>query len=1123
MKKNYSDWGELYYSLKKTLLIMRIAIVLLLVGFLQTHANDAYAQKTRLSVSFTNTQLAKVLDKIENESEFFFLYNEKLIDANRKVSIDAKDERIDEVLKTLFAGTDVEYTITDRKIILAPAFLSESQQQGKKVDGKVTDKSGASLPGATVVVKGTTTGVITDNDGKFSLALSAEAKVLVFSFVGMKTQEFAVEGKATFNVKLEEETVGIEEVVAIGYGTTRKSDLTGSVGLVKGSDMKSEGVSNVISSLQGKIAGVSIESATGKPGAETKVLIRGVGSFGNSAPLYLVDGIPVAGISNIPASDIETMNILKDASAAAIYGSRAANGVVLITTKNGSLGAPKIQFDATFGIQNIVKKWDVLNAEEWATVSNAAHDAAGLKRLDIANNPQSLGVGTNWQDAVFRTAPIQQYHLGVSGADEVVKYSLTGSYNSQQGTIETTGYERYNIRLKTEVTKGILKFGETLMVTNEDWRNVPSGWGSRADAVGAATIMIPAFKIYNQNAVGGYDGASGPVVNVGNPMAQLNLERNTTNMFGIINNTFAELTFFEDIKYKLNIGYTQNFNNNGKYTYKYDVGTLYTNPTNNLFESKGQSKTLLIENTVNYNKKIDKHNIQALLGYTYQTYEYKNSSISDTNLPDGIFVMSAARGEPNITGTKTQNALVSILGRAIYSYDERYLATATFRRDGSSRFGDAQRFGVFPSVALGWNVNNESFFKELFLNNVFSALKLRGSFGVLGNQEINDYLYAASITGNRNYPIGVGQVKWSGAIQTSFATPDIKWETTKTYNAGLDMSLLNNRFNLTFDWFNKKTNDILLNVPIPLSAGSSVNPTVNAGTISNKGVEFGFNYKGTSGKLHYNVFGTATHVVNKVIELGTGTQQIFGGVPMLHGANTTVAQAGGELGEFYLRKVVGVFQTDEEVKAYSKNGKLIQPYAKAGDLKYLDSNGDGTINDLDRVKCGSPFPKFEFGFGFNGNFNNFDLSIYLQGVAGNKIYNGMRQELEGMTLEQNYSKTTLNAWTPQNTNTNIPRAVINDPNYNSYSSSRFLENGSYLRLKTLQIGYKLPQTVLHSIHVQNLRLFISADNLITITKYTGYNPDLGGQSSNILDRGVDFSSGSYPLSRTISFGIQVTL
>lgn len=1111
-----------YLFASKLSIIMRISLFLLICCVMQTFASVSYSQTTSLTLELQNVTVEEVLNAIESKTEYRFLYNKRLVNVDRKVDVSVKDQTLSTLLNKIFADEDVKYIISDRQIVLTHAENNMTLQQANVISGKVVDVSGETIIGANIMVKGTTNGTITDIDGFFSLEAPANS-ILVVSYIGYMSKEVAVQGQSTLTIELIEDSQALDEVVVIGYGTVRKTDLTGAVGTMKGSDIKAQGVSNVTTSLQGKMPGVTIESAGGAPGAGARVLIRGVGTFGNSSPLYLVDGVPVEDMSNVPAGDIESMNVLKDASAAAIYGSRAANGVVLITTKSGSLGTPKINFETNLGFQKLAKKTDVLNAEEWATVSNRAYAAAGLDGLEIAKDPASLGRGTDWQDAVYRTALIQQYQLGVSGGNEIAKYSVTGGYNNQEGIVETTGYYRYNIRVKTEIKKGILKFGETFMAIHENWGNqVSGGWGSRADAVGAAALMIPAFEIYDPEAVGGYAGAYGPVVNLGNPLAQLNLRRNETTTANLINNTYAEISIFPFLKYKLNLGYTRRYDKDFDYTYRYDVGTLFTNPTNNLTEKNKERSTILLENTLSFDKRIGKHNIQALAGYTYQKYKYTENEMSNKDLPDGIFVMDAAKGVPTTNGSEKENVLLSMLGRVIYSFDDKYLLTATFRRDGSSRFASSNRYGNFPSVAVGWNVYRESFFKSSGLENVFSMLKLRGSYGVLGNQEIADYLYSSSIANNINYVIGRDQHKWVGGIQTKFATNNIKWETTRTFNVGMDAAFLDNSLSLTLDLFDKRTHDILLEVPIPISAGAEDDPMVNAGKISNKGVEVGLNYYGSAGKLNYTVFGTASHVSNKVIELGTGTQQIFGGVPAMHAASTTIAQAGGVVGEFFLQKVLGIFQTEEEVLAHSKDGVLIQPNAKPGDIKYLDANGDGMISDLDRVNCGSPFPDVEFGLGFNGNMYGFDLSVYFQGVTGNKIYNGMRHELEGMTLGQNYSKATLNAWTPENRSTSMPRAVINDPNYNSYSSSRFLEDGSYVRLKTLQIGYNFEKSIIQKIYLGSLRVYMSADNLFTITGYKGSNPDLGGKDE-ILNRGVDFSKGSYPLARTFTFGLQVSL
>ena len=1127
MKKNYISEIVLKKNnqTKHIFRIMRLTLFLLLIfsGFM--FANNVNSQNARVSLNKQREMLSDVLKEIENQTDYLFVSNRE-INLNQSVSIRAKNKPVKEVLDNIFNDTDLYYAMEGVNIILSKKTVSESvtvvAQQKRTITGTVIDNFGEPIIGANIVEKGTTNGIITDVDGKFSISIGNNA-VLRVSYIGFIAIEVNVENQSNLTITLNEDTQALDEVIVIGYGTVRKSDLTGAVGTIKGDNMKAQGVSNVTTSLQGRLPGVTIESSGGTPGAGARVLIRGVGTFGNANPLYLVDGVPVDNIRNIPAGDIESMNILKDASAAAIYGSRAANGVVLVTTKNGSSGVPIIQFEGNIGFQSLAKKTDVLDAQGWATVNNAAHDAAGLARLDIASNPSSLGKGTDWQDAVYRTAPIQQYQLNISGGSDNVKYSISGGYNNQKGIVETTGYDRFNVRMKFEATKGIFKIGETFMAAKENWGNkVPGGWGSRADAVGAALLMIPVFDIYDPDAVGGFAGAYGPVVNIGNPLAMLNLQNIEENAVSLINNSYVEVSLLPFLKYKFNVGYTWRDSKNSDYTHRYTVGTLFSNLTNNLSESIYEQSTILLENTLSFDKKIGKHNIQALAGYSYQKYNNIGKGMANKNLPDGINVLDAARENPTAWGNKNESVLLSLLGRAIYSYDDKYLLTATFRRDGSSRFASSNRYGNFPSVALGWNIYRENFFNNLNIDQVVSMLKLRGSYGVLGNQEIGNYLYSASIANNINYVIGSNQQRWVGAIQTNFATTDIRWETTKTINVGLDASFFQNALTLTFDWFDKQTHDILLAVPIPLSAGAASNPTVNAGKISNKGIEIGLNYNGKVEKLTYNVFGTVSHVKNKIIELGTGTQQIFGGVPMLHAASTTIAQAGGEVGAFYLREMIGIFQSEAEVQAYSKDGKLIQPNAKPGDVKFFDANDDGVINDLDRVNCGSPFPDVEFSFGFDVQMHGFDLGVYFQGVAGNKIYNGMRHELEGMTLEQNYSKATLNAWTPENKSTKMPRAVINDPNYNSYSSSRYLENGSYLRLKTLQIGYNFEKSLIQKIRLNGLRAYVSANNLFTITDYSGSNPDLGG-SGDILNRGVDFSRGSYPLARTVSFGIQLSL
>jgi len=999
-------------------------------------------------------------------------------------------------------------------------FITGYAQQ-KNVTGIVLDSTGQPLSAVSVTIKGNQAkGTTTNAKGVFNIS-AAINDILVFSSVGYDSREEKVNGSGAIKVMLTSNAAGMNEVVVIGYGTVRKRDLTGAVASIKGSDIKSQGVSDLTRSLQGRLPGVTIESSGGDPGSGTRILIRGVGTLGTDAsPLYIVDGVQVLNINNIPSQDIESFDVLKDASAAAIYGSRAANGVVLITTKTGKNGRPVVQFAVNLGRQKLDKKIDVLNAEQWATVSNAAHAGTNVPPLDIAKNPSSLGAGTDWQDAIYRKALTQQYNLIVSGGNDYSNYSVSGGYNNQQGIVDVTGYTRYNFRVKSETTKGRFKFGETVLMSKEKWIKMPGGWGGQGgNPVGSAAKMIPVFQIYDSTALGGYAGAYGPVVNVANPVAQLHLEDINRQVSSTMINAFGQFNIIKGLSYKLNFGYTNVAGSDYDYERKFTVGTLFAHPTNDLSIGRDLTTLLLVENTLNYNTEFGKHRLQALAGYTYQEKNYNITTAARTDLPDGITNIDAGAGTASNGGNSLKSALESILGRVIYSYDNRYLLTASFRRDGSSRFGSANRFGNFPSIAVGWNISNEKFFTSL--SGAISTLKLRASYGVLGNQEIPDYLYSAAISSNINYVVGQDQSKWFGAIQTAFASPNIKWESTKTSDVGLDLGLFQNKLSVTADYFSKETSDLLLQVPIPGSAGSSSFPYINGGSVRNSGFELGLNYGNRAGRINYNVFGTLSAIKNKVLEMGTGTQQIFGGQPTHHGASTTVTQAGGSVSSFFLLKDEGIFNTQEEVNAYAKDGKLIQPNAKPGDIKFLDANGDGQINNKDLVNMGSPFPKFEYGFGFNANGYNFDIAVFFQGTSGNKIYNGLRQDLESMSLEFNYSTSTLNAWTPTN-HSNIPRAVIDDPNSNDRSSSRFLENGSYLRMKTLQIGYNFSQGLITQMHMTSFRAYLSADNLFTITNYSGNNPDIG-RTGSIFDRGVDFGHVSYPLAKTVSIGVQISL
>lgn len=990
------------------------------------------------------------------------------------------------------------------------------------ITGTVTSATdGAPLPGVSIVVQGTTQGVVTDLDGNYEIAGVPPDAVLEFSYVGFKTQTIEVNGRSTINVLLSEDLEQMEEVVVVGYGTQTREKVTGAVSSVKSEDLVTQGSNTVEKALQGRVPGVQVESAGGNPGSGVRILIRGTGSLGNNNPLYIVDGVQVDNINNLNPTDIASIDILKDASAAAIYGSRAANGVVIITTKSGRKGENTIDFSTYYGFQTIVDKLDVLNAAEWAAVSNAAHDNAGLARLNIASNPESLGKGTDWQDEIYRTAPMQNYNVAASGGGENYTYSISAGYLGQDGIVKETGYNRWNLRFKSTLTKGRFKFGESVILSREYWRNMAGGWGGQGgNPVGSAPKMIPVFDVYDPEAEGGYAGAYGPVVNVANPMAQLNLEIPEVRAKEAIVNAFAEVSILDGLKYKLNLGYTSTNGNDYTYTYPYKVGTLFTNLDSDLDESRNETEYILAENTLTYDKTFGKHSINALAGYTFQNTKYRELTGSKSGMPPGVRVLDAGTVNTAAGSNAWENSLVSYLGRITYSFDDRYILTGILRRDGSSRFGKDHQFGNFPSLAVAWNLSNEPFFSKL--QETFNTAKLRMSYGVLGNQEFDDYRFSPAINLNTNYVVGQGQTLWSGAIQTAFATPDIKWESSKTLNVGADLSFLDRRLEFIVDYFVKENSDVLLQVPIPLSTGASGNsPYINAGQITNKGFEASLSYSDSREDFSYRITGTLASMDNEVDFLGTGSQQIFGGQPTHHGASATVTQAGFPVGAFYLIKTDGIFNSEEEINAYTHEGALIQPNARPGDIRFVDHNSDGQIDEDDRQFLGSPTPDLSYGLGADFRWKNFDLNVFFQGTQGNKIYNGLRQDLEGMNLEFNYMKSTINAWTPANQDTDMPRAVINDPNLNSRTSDRFLEDGSYFRFKTLQFGYTLPKGALKAARIERCRFYLSFDNIFTITDYKGYNPDLG-RSGSVLDRGVDYGHVAYPLSRTFLTGVELS-
>lgn len=984
----------------------------------------------------------------------------------------------------------------------------------KTITGKVVDEQNEPIIGASVKVKGTSNGAITDLDGKYIINNVSKGATLEITYIGYATQEVKVNGATVHDVYLKEDNQTLNELVVIGYGTQRKADLTGSVANVDASKLNTESNATIGQALQGKIAGVDIVSQGGYPGSGTRIMVRGIGTLNNATPLYIVDGMYMSSIDQVNPNDIESIDVLKDASSSAIYGSRAANGVVIITTKSGSNtnGVPTINASANIGINAPSKYLDLLNASEWAQVTTESRAVAGLAPLDMAQNLDQRE-DNDWQDIMLSPALMQNYNLSASGGGKYTNYYNSFGYTSQDGTMKNTSFKRYTMQSKLDFQKGIFNVGTNVILSYDE--NRPMLSDVRGGMIGQSLLSVPTLAKYDSNNLGGYGATEGDALNLRNPlgMADNNLIRNRVNNTKVYANVYLSIEPLKGLKYKLSFTPDFEFYRSTEYTGLYDFGGDKNTITTNT-ETQTRTRNLLLENLLTFDRTFGKHKVSALAGFSFQDNRYRYLWGSGQNLPEGLRELDAATSGLTASGNSWHSTLISILGRVFYSFDNRYLIQATIRRDGSSKFGTGNHWGNFPSVSAGWNLSEEKFFKK----NVkwVDQLKFRVGYGELGNQEIDNYMYSAIVSSGINYP-NVGNGVYTGAFPKNFANPDIKWESTSMTNVGIDFLAFNSRLSVTMDYYIKNTKDILLQVPIPPSTGSASNPVRNAGKIRNRGFEFNIGWNDRIGKdWAYSASFNGSFSKNKVVNMGTDSQYITGGT--VHGGTwTTKTIAGYPIAGFWLIPTDGYFNSEEEIQAYSKDGKLIQPSAEPGDVRFKDVNGDGTINDDDRVYSGSPFPDFTYAFNGRISYKNFDFSFMIQGVVGNKIYNATRQELENVTYGSNYLSTVLDHWTETHHNAKTPRLVWNDPNRNARTeSTRFLESGTYLRLRSLQLGYNLPANLLG--FFKTSRVYVECDNLFTITPYSGYSPDVN--ASNVYQRGFD--EFIYPNNRTYMLGINLT-
>ena len=1099
---------------KQIFRIMRISTFLLMVCVFCSYAGNAHSQNAKVSIHMNNVKLDKILNEIENQTDYLFIYNNQ-VDINKITSVKVKNEAVAQVLDRILSGTGINYELEGTHIILTTEAIKDlhAQQQAKTVTGTVTDVSGEPIIGANIRIKGTTTGTITDIDGNFSIEAEPQS-VIEVSYIGYLTQETIINNQKSIRFLLKEDTKTLDEVVVIGYGVQKKADLTGSVANINTEKLNTQSNANIGQALQGKIAGVDIVSQGGAPGSGTRIMVRGIGTLNNASPLYIVDGMYMNSIDHINPNDIASIDVLKDASSAAIYGSRAANGVIIVTTKEGSNteGKPIIDLSVNLGISTASKFLDMLDAKGWAEVITIARQAIGKPALDmatdLANKPDN-----DWQDIMFRPALMQNYNLAVKGGGKYSTYYTGLGYFNQDGIVKGTNYQRYNIQSKNDYKRGIFSAGTNLIISFS--HDKPLHQELRGGMIGTILQSVPTLEKYDDTREGGYGGTYGDVVNIPHPLAIIDdniMDRYNENV-KIFANLYAQIELFKGLKYKLNLTPDFSFERYKNYLNKYDFG-LATNSITQLTERQRRRRNILVENLLTFDRTFGEHKISALAGYTYQDSRFRHIQAYGEGLPQGLEEIDAATTNRSNEGNSWRSVLTSILGRVFYSYQNKYLFTATIRRDGSSKFGKNNRYGYFPSFSLGWNVAEEKFMENVHW---LDQLKLRGGYGVLGNQEIDNYQYSSTITTGINYPDGNGGLL-QGAFPKNFANPDIKWEETAMTNVGIDFMAFNNRLSLTADYYVKNTKDILLTVPIPISSGGANDPIRNAGKIRNNGFEFNLGWMDQPNPdISYGINLIGSFNKNKVIAMGSESGSIKGGSTNQN-ITTSETKAGYPIGGYWLISTAGYFNSQEEVDAYAKDGKKIQPAAEPGDIKFVDANNDGVINDDDRVFQGSPFPDFTFALNGNMRYKNFDLSIGLQGVLGNKIYNATRQTLEDVTKGSNFLASCLDYWTPENKNASHPRLTWDDPNRNTRAESdRYLENGSYLRLRSVQLGYTFPQTWFKGA-IQHARVYINAENLFTITSYSGYSPDVNADNANY--RGFD--NFIYPTNRTFMLGLNVT-
>jgi len=1145
MKKKWfqTNHGHLFACVGKFLKIMKITIFIFAFAAMHAFASDGYAQTKRMDMKIVQSSIVSALEKIENQSEFFFFYNNKIVKLDKKVSVDLKDKTINEILDAVFADTGVEYTVSNRQIILSVKGDNSTNQQQKPVSGTVTDALGVPIPGVTIIEKGTTVGTVTDASGKFTIANVSLTATYVFSFIGMRTQEVTIGTKSTINLVMTEENINIDEVIAVGYGNQKKINLTGSIVSVKSKEVENLVVPNVSEALQSRVAGVAVSQSSGQPGRKAEILIRGFGNFSGIAPLWVIDGI--AGDDPGPSfslKDVESIDILKDAVSSAIYGARGAGGVILISTKKGKAGKLQVSFNTSHGMSVNYNMPTLMKKADYIKVQAAWNPGvAKFQNVDLSKYPE-----TDWMDVMYRTGQQDNYNMSVSGGSEKSNYFISANYSNQTGAKVGNSFSNMGLRINTnhQIAKW-WSIGQTLYLTHSDEDPVSFGDFPIHPSPGLAVYDDPTHVNPGKYGNWGWHNGDSPFGQL-NPLAQEMSTIANNRIERLDGSVFTSITPVKNLVWKTTGGISLRKELNTRSEVPYYVSPSIKRDNSNYNEDWSESYDFTFNTILTYSYTLGKHSISPMIGF--ETLQGTNRKIgaffnnfSDINVPTSVnegvedFTIdwtnrsSTTQYRHGSSSWGYNRRSLSYFGRISYNYAEKYLLDLSIRRDGSSNFGPEKRFGVFPSLSLAWRISEEPFIKNI---TAISSMKLKGGMGTVGNDAAEAYSYDTFYQLGGNYSFGDSKGAQGYQLQQKMPNPFIKWESIISTSVALETGFFDNRLETTIEYWKKDSKDLLYDLPIPSSAGMGSTMLANIGKVRNSGLELTVNYRQKVGEFTFGIGVNGSFLKNKVVNFdGISNAPIYdnGG----QSGNTYYkSEVGQPIGQFYGLRAIGIWKAGDALDVKGPGGFLPRP----GELKFEDVNHDGIISISngptgDKQYLGNPWPKLTYGISGNVTYKDFDMSFLFSGVSGNTVYSQFNEVK--MIVQQGFDNDPAvlnNSYFLGNGATNQPAqwfqnadgTISNDPNQNyNVLSSYWLQDGSFLKLRNLQIGYTLPRSVIDKIGLGKARIYLMGQNLLTITKFKGIDPETTSSKDNIRTHGTA-DVGGYPPVRTYSMGIDLS-